>query len=59
MMILGVFVLALVVRSGQPTQPPPTVIYVQPEQAASGGLGCLPFVVLSVVLLFILLLLER
>jgi hypothetical protein len=58
MMILGAFVLALVVRSGQPTQSP-TVIYVQPEQAASGGLGCLPFVVLSVVLLFILLLLER
>ena len=56
--ILGAFVLVLFIRSGLPTQSP-TVIYVQPEQVAPVQLGCLPYVILAVVLLFIMLLIER
>ena len=58
--ILVAFILVLSIRASMPARQQPTLIYVQQEPAGTGGLGCLPFVVmLGVVLLVFTLITAR
>jgi hypothetical protein len=49
------FVAGIIVRSLFTTQPPPQIIYVQPEPVERGGNGCLPLILVGAVLLVLLL----
>jgi len=49
------FVAGIIVRSLFTTQPPPQIIYVQPEPVERGGNGCLPLILVGALLLVLLL----